>query len=242
MCCYASRISGHAMSCPSGKIEHATRDDALEAQKRLVWSNRSRGTDEKSAGLNVYPCEHCGAWHVGHSRRQTPLVYHYDHFVAHHGILYFDALVPPKPLRVHKLLKRMHSGADLQMMLDAQEVVGMTWFTWESHWDFTCLPHPGAFLFDGQMPRVSEGVLRVVAPAFVAKLRWSDYIERNNTPRGYRKFLAARGNPAQWLATDAPVPLSDFHALEIWYQGAWVSVNSLSEDELDAWVAKWPKD
>ena len=94
MCCYASRISGHAMSCPSAKIEHPTRDDALEAQKRLVWSNRSRGTDEKSAGLNVYPCEHCGAWHVGHSRRQTPLVYHYDHFVAHHGILYFDALVP----------------------------------------------------------------------------------------------------------------------------------------------------
>lgn len=109
-------------------------------------------------------------------------------------------------------------------------------------WDFTCVPHPGVFLLDAAAARIPNGVLRVVVPAFVAKLRWSDYIERNNTPRSHRNYLAGRGNPAQWLATDAPVPVSDFHALEIWYHGAWVSVDRLTGDELDAWVAKWPKE
>ena len=90
------------------------------------------------------------------------------------------------------------------------------------------------------MPRITEGVLRVVAPAFVAKLRWSDYIQRNKTARGRCGLLAELGNPAQWLATDAPVPVSDFHALEIWYRGSWVNVDRLTGDELDAWAATLP--
>ena len=53
--------------CPRfpAKIQHRTREDALEHQKRLVFKHASARQPEKSQGLHVYPCQHCGAWHVG---------------------------------------------------------------------------------------------------------------------------------------------------------------------------------
>lgn len=45
-----------------------------------------------------------------------------------------------------------------------------------------------------------------------------------------------RGNPAQWLATDTPVPVSMFRALEVWYDNTWVNVESLDTEAYEQWL------
>src|SRR5882672_4419625 len=58
------------------KISHPTRDDAIEHQNRLVWTNHLRGQSHRSAWLTVYPCDRCDGWHVGH-QQSIPPVWHY---------------------------------------------------------------------------------------------------------------------------------------------------------------------
>src|SRR5262245_34371049 len=58
------------------KVAHPTREAALAHQKALVWKNAAQGCAERSAGLNVYLCDACQAFHVGHQPR-VPLVWHY---------------------------------------------------------------------------------------------------------------------------------------------------------------------
>lgn len=225
------------MSCQSGKVEYPTREAALNAQKKLVFDNRVRGRDDRSAGLNVYPCDLCTAWHIGHLP-QTPSCYHYDLFATIDDLLAAEALIPSKPMRASKRAKRHYTGHLLASIIELEEIASMMWFTWDNSWDFSRAPHPGVFLNCLPAERRHEGMLRVVVPAFAAKLRWSDYIQRNRTSRRRRDYLAARGNPAQWLATDRPVPLSAFRALEVWYRDAWVSVDDVTEEDLKVWLQK----
>src|SRR5687767_1941715 len=84
------------MACPSGKIEHPTRDAAMKHVKDLLAWNHAHGEDERSEGLEPYPCDQCPAWHVGHAK-QAPLVYHYTLVRALDGILKDEALRPAPP-------------------------------------------------------------------------------------------------------------------------------------------------
>jgi hypothetical protein len=81
------------------KIRHATRDDAHEHQKALIFKNHLEGRDERSAGLSVYPCSQCGHWHVGH-RRDLPLVWHYTCMDRLDAIITSGALKPARPRAV----------------------------------------------------------------------------------------------------------------------------------------------
>jgi hypothetical protein len=51
------------------RIEHSTRDAALDAPKRLVYDKHVKCRDDLSAGLKVYASPNSdNLWHVGHSR------------------------------------------------------------------------------------------------------------------------------------------------------------------------------
>jgi hypothetical protein len=42
------------------------------------------------------------------------------------------------------------------------------------------------------------------------------------------------GHPADWLATDAPVPFSLFRSIECWFLDAWVGVDAVTDAEFAA--------
>ena len=71
-------VNAPPVICPvTGKISHATRDEAEAALKSVVWMNHSRGESARSAGLNVYPCDDgCDGWHFGH-QHSIAIVWHY---------------------------------------------------------------------------------------------------------------------------------------------------------------------
>jgi hypothetical protein len=189
----------------------------------------------------AYPCrEDASTWHIGHSNRQTPSCYHYDLFTTLDDILEGDALVSPKPIRAGAHLKRHFSGKLLRWILELEERVPMTWFTWDGAWDLSRAPHPGVFLNYPVEERRAEGLLRVEVPAYTAKLRWSDYFQRNRTTRNRRDYLAGKGDPGQWLATDAVIPLATFRSLCVWHRGAWVAVGDVSDEEMAAYLAEAP--
>lgn len=226
------------MACRSGKQGYSTRDAAIDAQKRLVYDNYVHGRDHLSARLNVYPCDVCHAWHIGRSSLETPSCYHYNIVATLDGILEADALKPPPPQRMELRRKRQLPRDLLLELLDIEEQVGMMWFTWDGAWDFSRAPHPGTFLNYPVAECRHLGIMRIAVPAFVAKLRWSDYVQRNKTTRHRREHYTSKGNPAQWLATDAAVPCAAFRSIDVWYRGRWVAVDDVSDDDFDAWLEK----
>ena len=226
------------MACPTGKVEHPTREAALDAQKRLVYDNHLRGRSHLSAGLSRLPVPaFVGAWHVGHEP-QTPTCYHFDVVSALDDILTANALVPAPPVCFSQQTKRHLPSRIMALTFDVEERTSMSWFTWNGGWDFSCAPHPGVFLNYAVAERRAEGLIRVSVPASIVRLRWSDYLTRNRTTRRRRSYFTEKGNPALWLATDAPVPLSTVRAVEVWYRGAWVNVvdivDSGAVDDLEA--------
>ena len=232
------------MACSTGKVEHPTRDAAEAAQKKLVYDNHVKGEDAKSAGLNVYPCPDCGAWHVGHSSLQTPTAYHYGLATELDAILGADALVPDRPRRLPPSLRRKYTGRLLALYLALEERDPMVWFSWNAAWDFRGIPHPGVFVprtrDEPASVRMHEGIVRIGVPASVVKLRWSDYLQRNKTTRVMRNAVAELGNPADWLATDTAVPPAAFRSIDVWHRGAWVAVGDVTDDEYAAYLAEPP--
>ena len=212
------------MACRCGKVNHPTRAAALEAQKRLVYDNHRKGRDEMSARLNVYPCPSGCAWHVGRAEL-GPSVYHYTDTSAFEAIADRGALKPAAPRRFSKRARRRHTGAILALCVSAHEPCPLVWFSW-SDWDprSGSVPHPGNFVSRPVAP--DEGLVRLAAPAYVAKLRWSDYVSLNHTVRGQREWITSRGNPADWLATDRPVPLAAIRSITTWSGDAWVDVGA----------------
>lgn len=214
------------MKCPTtGKESHATREAAQDHQSRLVYRNYLDGESERSKGLNVYPCQACEAWHVGHTNTpKMPLVYHYTVQRYLDRILASGALKPPTSRAA-----RARSAA-------FNEPNPLLWFSWNSVWEYSVLKDPRPR--DKQIPPTGraitelwgEGLIRFSAPASVAKLRWNDYLARNDTPGVQRKLMSQWGNPADWLATDQPVPLTSCRAIEVWYNGCWVDCASVSDD------------
>jgi hypothetical protein len=217
------------MACRTNKIEYPTRDAALAEQHTLVYHNHVRHNDHKSALLNVYPCPHCNAWHLGHLP-QSPTVYHFDTMPR-----LARALTPTKR-KLPKLWRRQLTGSLLQRVIAHQEKQPMVWFTWQPDWDLTTMPHPGLFL-SGVVPHLRDGFVRIGCPASVAQLRWSDYLTANHTMRFHRDEVAKHGNPSEWLATPTTVPPSAVRSVDVFYRGAWVPADTVYEDDFTRWLA-----
>lgn len=222
--------------CASGKKQHATRDAALIEMKRLVYDNHVRGDDARNAWLNVYPCDECNAWHIGHSQQTVPTIYHYDRLDVLDRMTDTVALQPSKPYRLSRAVRRYHTGPRLALYKTIEEPAPLVWFSWNAEWDFSGAPHPGPFVSKPVVP--GEPLIRIGAWASIAKLRWSDYLERNRTSRLMRNETARLGKPADWLATDQPVSFTQVKSLEIWMNGAWQSVESVPAEQLDSLVGK----
>lgn len=218
------------MACPvTGKQQHATREAAEAHQKQLVWTNHAKGQDERSKGLNVYPCPYtcCGAWHVGHSEGpKMPLVYHYTTMDRLEDILAADEL-------------RVLDNKAIRIAIN--EPNPLLWFSWNQTWEHSVIKDPRRKRRNPPTGRaITElhggGLIRFAAPASVAKKRWNDYLVLNKTPYVQREFMAQRGNPVDWLATNEPVSLDKCRGIEVWYRGAWVDVNDVSDEDFDAYI------
>ena len=220
---------------PCIKIPHPTREAAEEHLKRLVWQNACDEHPERSAGLESYSCRACQAWHVGHQRQQRgPLVWHYT---------------------VANRIDRITQAGTLSPRKVMDERCPMLWFSWNQEWEHSVLKHwttaDGRIATPGEWPILRSGVLigralseitgdgliRFGAPAYVAKLRWNDYLDRNKIPTAERDMMAQRGNPVDWLATDKPVSLDECRAIEVYYRGQWVDAGEISADDFDQYIS-----
>src|ERR1041384_2309967 len=127
------------MECGT-KVKHPTREDAVEHLKQLVWVNHSRKQDDRSKGLNVYPCGQCGCFHVGHTESQ-PLVWHYtivDPYLDR--ILASDALKPAKPRRPPRaVLDDLTPEGRAYALSFFSEPVPLLWFSRNPEWEYSVI-------------------------------------------------------------------------------------------------------
>jgi len=118
------------------------------------------------------------------------------------------------------------------------ELDALLWFSRDAEWEHSVR-------ITGRPGRENNeigggGLLRFGVRASFAKLRWSDYLERNTTPMRMRDALAGLGNPTEWLATDEAIPLNGVHAIEVYYRGHWKPVADVADDEFDRYLAERP--
>jgi hypothetical protein len=85
------------------------------------------------------------------------------------SILRAGALVPDRPRRLPTSLRRKYIGPLLALHLCLEERDPMVWFSWNVAWDFTGVPHPGAFVprpsDEPASMRMRERILRIGVPA-----------------------------------------------------------------------------
>jgi hypothetical protein len=222
------------MKC-DGKIPHATRDEALDHVKRLVYKHHLAGEDHRSAGLTPYPCDICGAWHVGH-REQTPPVWHYTTMRALDDILQADELRPAPPLTIPKRLIRRAKSESVAALRTMQEREPLLWFSRNPQWEYSVDKINVGTSGRARMELFGRGLLRFGVPAAFAKLRWADYLARNPMPKFIRDDMARRGNPAEWLATDEAVPLQHVRTIEVYMRG-WKPVADVADDVFADYLA-----
>lgn len=240
------------VACKTGKIQHATRDDALQHQKNLVYTNHAQGESERSKGLNVYPCDQCSAWHVGHDE-SSPAVYHYTLMRHLDAILSSDALKPAEARFADRDWLRNLPPDRRAAALAVREPEPLLWFSRNAVWEYSVIKgyqekkprgHRSAELVlrqRSELEMAGGGLLRFVVPAWCAKLRWSDYLAKNTTPAWLRDGMARDGDPTEWLCTDEAVPLNRVRAIDVFYRGTWTPVDSVAEEDFDTYLAERPK-
>ncbi len=232
-----SMSAPHSAHC-GAKRRHPTRDEALEHIKALVWRNHTTGHTDRSAGLAAYPCDECGAWHVGHQQTAPPC-YHYTVGAYLDRIIQADALRPRRPRRDGRSRR-----GNAPRLVD--EPAPLLWFSRNPVWEYSVMKvvppgePPGSPIAIGRSynEMLGAGLLRFAVPSFLAKLRWSDYLRLNPTSTQHRDTMARIGNPTEWLATDEDVPLSSVRAIEVFYRGAWVSVDDIDGEAYDRYLAE----
>jgi hypothetical protein len=217
------------------KIRHATRDEALEHIKRLVYHNHVAGEDHRSAGLATYPCDECGAWHVGH-RESSPMVWHYTTMSYLDAILASDELRPSKPRKLGRDMIRSLRQEHRAVLLQLNEPEPLLWFSRNEEWEYSVDKIHVTTAGRAQTEVRSGGLLRFGVPASFAKLRWSDYLARNPLTRRLRNAMAARGNPVEWLATDEPVPLKYVRQIQV-YMRSWLPVDQVDDETFERYIA-----
>jgi len=217
-----------------GKIPHATRDEALDHVKRLVYKHHLAGEDHRSVGLTPYPCD-CGSWHVGHAE-QTPPVWHYTTMDTLDAILAADELRPHKPLKPPRSVTRLGQKARVIARM-LREERPLLWFSRNPKWEYSVDKLDVERTSGRALVEVAGGgLLRFGVPAAFAKLRWADYIARNPMPKFIRDAMIARGDPAEWLATDEAVSMRHVRSIEV-YMYRWMPVAEAA-DVFDAYIAR----
>jgi hypothetical protein len=135
------------------------------------------------------------------------------------------------------------SGRSLALSLKDEEPEPLSWFTWNAAWHRHAFPHPGVFLDaflgntnEGIVDHTPAGIVRLGVPASVVTLRWRDYEQRNGRSHHVVSLLAKHiASRVDWLATDQNVPFRLVRSIEVWYRGAWVSVESVTDADYDAY-------
>jgi hypothetical protein len=122
-----------------------------------------------------------------------------------------------------------------------EEPAPMVWFSRNPEWEYSVKTKIAKHYFRMESEIYGEGLVRFVVPASRAKLRRSDYLAANPIPGFLRDMFAAAGNPAEWLATDEPVPLDDVRVVEVYYRGKWVPVTDVDDAEFEAYLAERPQ-
>ena len=222
------------------KVAHATRAAALQHVKDLVWKNHTAGQAGRSKNLNVYPCDACGAWHVGHAS-VAPSIYHYTFGKKLDAILAAGALWPA-PGRYHD--RRGLPQADRLRLKILDEPEPLLWFSRNAVWDYSVMKgetdkkgRDRTLHYRSDLELAGEGLIRFAVPSWCAKLRWSDYLQRNRTPAWMRDSMAHYGDPREWLCTDEAVSLDVCRSIDVFYRGAWIPVDRMDEDHFDAYLA-----
>ena len=195
------------MECGT-KRPFATREDAEAQMKQVIWMNHVRGQDERSVGLNAYPCSQCSHWHYGHAP-SVPLVYHYTTAEHLDAIIDSGCLKPARPKLITRQERRKLFSSRLtpiernHMRRCIEEPVPLLWFSRNQDWEYSSGDSHGR----AKAEINGGGLLRFGVSASVAKLRWSDYLTRNQIPSDLRDCIARYGDPCEWLATDEAVQL-----------------------------------
>jgi hypothetical protein len=214
------------------KQQYATRDDALAQVKAVVYRNHVNGTDHRSVGLAPYPCDTCGLWHIGHGEK-TPPVWHYTTMQALDPILASDMLRPSRPLKPSR--QASQEERCITMLLAEREP--LLWFSRNPEWEYSVDKIKATTAGRAAMEVTFGGLLRFGVPSVYAKLRWADYLARNPIPKTIRTDLLARGNPAEWVATDEPVSLEHVRSIEV-YLRAWLPVDAVDEAMFATYIAQ----
>lgn len=231
------------------KVRHATREEALDHIKALVWNNHVRGRADLSAGLSAYPCDIHACWHVGH-QDTLPLIWHYTIVEPYlERILTSDKLKPSRPRRPsQRMLSDLSPEGRAYALAFCAEPKPLLWFSRNPEWEYSVrkvmaeTEDHDRHIYTGRAMTelLGQGLVRFGVSASLAKLRWSDYLARNPTTQAVRRILTRYGNPTEWLATDEAIPLDRVKAIQVYYRGAWRHVAEVSDDDFATYLAGRP--
>jgi len=218
------------------KQAYLSYDDALAHLKSLVWFNACRRQERLSKGLNIYRCDSCDRWHVGH--RQPQLVWHYT-TGQHAQLICADGFMRPWGW-TRKAARRLWNDRGAARLYDR---VPLLWFSRNQIYEPTArkglaTPAGVIWLTGSQTEVYGSGLFRFGVDAAVVPLRWYDHLELNHVPRRAARIMERQGYPPDWLASRRPIPLSRCHAIELFYQHEWRALCDVSRAQFDAYLAE----
>ena len=220
----------------TGKQAHLSYEDALVHLKSLVWFNACRRQERLSKGLNIYHCDSCDRWHIGH--RRPNVVWHYT-IGECARLIFADGLMRPWGW-TRKAARHMWNDRGAARLYDR---VPLLWFsrreTYEPSARKGLATRAGAvWLTEAQTEVYGSGLFRFGVDASAVPLRWHDYIEMNRVPKRAARTMERHGYPPDWLASRRPIPLSRCHAVEVFYRLEWRAVSDISPAEFDAYLSE----
>ena len=258
--------------CPAfpDKIQHETREEALEHLKKLVFRNASTGQSAESRGLHVYACDACGSWHVGHAPKT--LVWHYAPATLLDTVLETDRLPVPPPMAYYPLNpEARRTGSDTrnlsvrlsrsfleryrrrmpekvrvyfpwlgeELTLPKHHIVRhpVLWFSRNQRWDYVMSTTPAMLIKRSALEVGGQGLVRFGISPSLAPLRWGDYQKLNPMSEDATMMMEFSGEPGDWLAADADIPLEKIERIEVYFNGEWVAVDDVDPEAFEAYVA-----
>jgi hypothetical protein len=220
----------------SSKLAHESYDDAFAHLKSLVWFNACRRQERLSKGLNIYQCEHCARWHVGH--RRPDLVWHYT-TGEHARLIFRDGFLRPRGW-TRTASQRLWNAHRIALLSDR---VPLLWFSRNHIYEptackGTATPAGIVVMSREQTEVYGGGLFRFGVDASVAPLRWCDHVALNHVTKTVARFIRSQGYPPNWLAARRAIPLSRCHAIELFYRGEWLAVTDVPPADFNAYLSE----
>lgn len=165
----------------TGKQAYLSYEDALAHLKSLVWFNACRRRERLSKGLNIYRCDSCDNWHVGH--RRPDLVWHYTTGQCA-PLIFADGFMRPWGW-TRNAARRVWDHRAAARLYDR---VPLLWFSRNQIYEPTArkglaTPAGVVWLTESQTEIFGSGLFRFGVDASVLPLRWYDHVELNRVPR-----------------------------------------------------------